>query len=84
MILDYLEVLPKLISSYSSTYHRNIKMVQNQISSLFIGLVSRQLHSNVKSKVRFKFRVHIGKSRRIYRKRYITVGLKTDEVFTNS
>ena len=62
--VHYLDVLPELVSSYNSTYHRIIKMAPNQVSLLNVGLVRRNLYGNVKSKVKFKFRVGDRKSRR--------------------
>ena len=84
--LHYLDVLPELVSSYNSTYHRSIKMAPNQVSLLNVGLVRRNLYGNIKSKVKFKFRVgdrvRISKSRRTFKKGYLPNW--TEEIFTIS
>ena len=50
-------------------------MAQNQVRLLNFGTVRRDLHGNVKSKVKFKFRVgdrvHIRKSKRTFKKGYL-------------
>ena len=51
--LRYLDVLPELVSSHNSTYHRRIKMTPNQVSLLSVGSVRRSLFGNIKSKVKF-------------------------------
>ena len=82
--VHYLDVFPELVSSYNATYHRSIKMAPNQVSLLNIGLVRRNLYGNVKSKVKFKFRVgdcvRISKSRRTFKKGYLPNWTK--EIFT--
>ena len=82
--VHYLDVLPELVSSYTSTYHRSIKMAPKQVSLLSIGLVRRNFYENVKSKVKFKFcvedRVRISKSRRTFKKGYLPNW--TEEIFT--
>ena len=55
--VHYLDVFLELVSSYNSTYHRSIRMAQNQVSLFNVGLVRRNLYGNVTSKVKFKFRV---------------------------
>ena len=73
--IHYLDVLPELVSSYNSKYHRSIKMAPNQVSLLNVGLARRNLYGNVKSKVKLKFRVggrvRISKSRRTFKKGYL-------------
>ena len=68
----YLDVLPELVSSYNSTSHTSIKMTPNQVSLLNVDTVRRKLYGNVKSKVKFNFRVvdqiHIIKSLRTLKK----------------
>ena len=84
--LCYLDVLPELVSSYNSTYHRSIKLAPNEVSLLNVDLVRRNLYGNIKSKVKFKVsvedRVLISKSRRTFRKRYLPNW--TEEIFTIS
>ena len=45
--VHYLDVLPELVSSYNSTYHRSIKMAPNQVGLLSVGSVTRNLYGNV-------------------------------------
>ena len=74
--MHYLDVLPELVSSYNSAYHRCIKMAPSQVSLLSVGLVRRNLYVNVKSNVKFKFhvgdRVRISKSRRTFLNGYLS------------
>ena len=59
-------------------------MAPNQVSLLNVGLVRRNLYGNIKSKVKFKFRVGewvlISKSRRPFKKEYLPNW--TEEIFT--
>ena len=47
--LHYLDVLPLLVSSYNSTYHRSVKTAPSQVSLLNVGLMRRNLYGNIKS-----------------------------------
>ena len=83
--LCYLDVIPELESSCNSTYHRSIKMAPNQVSSLNVGSVRRNLYGNIKSKVKFKFHVrdwtHISKSRRTSKSDICLIGLNRSSLF---
>ena len=82
--VHYLDVLPELVSSYNSTYYRSIKISPNQVSMLNVGLVRKNLKSNVKSTVKLKFCVgdcvRISKSQRRFKRGYLPNW--TEEIFT--
>ncbi len=82
--VHYLNILPELMASYNSTYHRSIKMTPNQVNVMNIGLVRRNLYGTSKPQFKFRFRegdrVRISKSRRTFKKGYLPNW--TEEIFT--
>ena len=84
--VHYLDVLPKLVSSYNSTCRKSIKVAPNQVCLLIFGSVRRNLYDNVKSKEKFNFcagdRVRISKRRKTFKKGHLPNW--TEEIFTVS
>ena len=83
--LTYIDVLPKLITSYNNTYHRSIKMKPSQMTKANEAKVWETLYGNdVDKRVRFKFqvgdRVRISKVKRMFEKSYLPNF--TEEMFT--
>ena len=83
--LRYIDVLPKLVSSYHKTYHRSIKMAPIQVTKKNEAKVWDILYSEDKQKrVRYKFavgdRVRISKVKRKFEKSYLPNF--TAEIFT--
>ena len=83
--LTYIDVLPKLITSYNNTYHRSIKMKPSQVTKSNEANVWETLYGNdVDKRVRFKFqvgdRVRISKVKRMFEKSYLPNFTK--EMFT--
>ena len=74
--LRYIDVLPKLVSSYNKTYHRSIKMAPIQVTKKNEAKVWDILYGEDKQKrVRCKFavgdRVRISKVKRMFEKSYL-------------
>ena len=83
--LAYIDVLPQLVKSYNSTYHRSITMKPTQVTIANQAKVWDTLYgSNVQKRVRFKFqvggRVRISKVKRMFEKSYLPN--YTEEMFT--
>ena len=83
--LSYIDVLPKLVKSYTNTYHRSIKMKPSQVTKANEAKVWETLYGDdVHKRVRFKFqvgdRVRISKVKRIFEKSYLPNF--TEEMFT--
>ena len=83
--LTYINVLPQLVSFYSYTYHRSIKMKPSQVTKANEAQVWDTLYGNdVQKPVRFKFqvgdRVRISKVKRMFEKSYLPNF--TEEIFT--
>ena len=83
--LRYIDVLPKLVSSYNKTYHRSIKMAPIQVTKKNEAKVWDILYGEDKQKrVRYKFavgdRVRISKVKRMFEKSYLPNF--TEEIFT--
>ena len=56
--LTYIDVLPKLVKSYNSTYHRSIKMKPSQVTEANEAKVWDTLYGgDVQKRVWFKFQV---------------------------
>ena len=74
--LTYINILPQLVKSYNSTYHRSIKMKPTQVTGANEAKVWDTLYgSDVQERVRFKFqvgdRVRIRKVKRMFEKSYL-------------
>ena len=83
--LTYINVLPQLVSFYSYTYHRSIKMKPSQVTKANEAQVWDTLYGNdVQKPVRFKFqvgdRVRISKVKRMFEKS--SLPNFTEEIFT--
>ena len=83
--LTYIDVLPKLVKSYSNTYHRSIKMKPSQLTKSNEAKVWDTLYGNdVDKRVRYKFqvgdRVRISKVKRMFEKSYLPNF--TEQIFT--
>ena len=83
--LTYIDVLLKLVKSYSNTYHRSIKMKPIQVTKSDEAKVWDTLYGNdVDERMRHKFqvgdRVRISKVKRMFEKSYLPNF--TEEMFT--
>ena len=83
--LTYSDVLPKLVKSHNTSYHRSIKMKPSQVTKSNEAKVWDALYgNNVDKRVRYKFqvgdRVRISKVKRMFEKSYLPNF--TEEMFT--
>ena len=83
--LRYIDVLPKLVSSYNKTCHRSIKMAPTQVTKKNEAKVWDILYGEDKQKrVRYKFavgdRVRISKVKRMFENSFLPNF--TEEIFT--
>lgn len=80
----YIDVLPKIVSSYNNTYHRSIKMTPSEVTAQNESVVRKRLYpSNVISpKWRYKIgqTVRIKQTKRVFKKGYEPSW--TEEIFT--
>ena len=81
--MRYLEVLPKLLNSYNSTYHRTIKMAPNEVSRHNESDLRERLFPRVQTRIKYKYnindKVRITKNVSVFHKGY--EGTWSKEVF---
>lgn len=80
----YIDVLPSIVESYNTTYHRSIGMAPNEVNVNNSQIVAERLYPPKPTKFKYKFHlndtVRISIERMVFRKGYL--GNWSEELFT--
>src|SRR3989442_2330068 len=80
----YIDVLPKLVSSYNNTYHQSIKMAPSEVNAQNESIVRKRLYPVKNSTLRWRYNVgqtvRMKQTKRVFKKGYEPSW--TEEIFT--
>jgi hypothetical protein len=82
----YIDILPELVASYNSTYHRTIKMPPSEVNAQNESIVRKRLYPSTSPTLKWRYKigqtVRIKQTKRVFKKGYEPSW--TEEIFTIS